>query len=235
MYSLNLVWCEMELMTIVSGVVVLALAYALWVWWRDGRSLELSCERIRHRLRSALGVISRDDMRVMQEHLQHLKQQVETRLTSLEATDKFSTQLQYVSKEIDRRLTQLEMSESSKKYSKTACFQRPRSIVRIGFRLTLSDALWTHLGISRVEDIEDSLIDSVLQGPFCPVCLKRWVGRDRSKSSMEIPAQCRHCGVSWDRQGTLDLPISLVELKRRIYDKLDEEYRANGNIRPHDY
>jgi hypothetical protein len=225
----------MELMIIVSGIVVLALAYALWVWWKDGRSLEPSCERIRHRLRSALGVISRDEMRVMQEHLQHLKQQSETRLTSLEGSVKFSTQLQYVSKEIDRRLTQLEMSEGAKKNSETACFQRPRSIVHFGLRWTISDALWAYLGISSVEDIEDSLIDSVLQGPFCPVCLKRWVGRDRSKNSREVPAQCRHCGVSWDRQGTVDLPISLVELKRKVYDKLDEEYRADGTIRPYDY
>ena len=225
----------MELMTILSGVVVLVLGYALWVWWKDGRSLEPCCDRIRHRLRSALGVISRDDMRVMQKHLQHLKQQSETRLTSLEATVKFSAQLQYVSKDIDRRLTQLEMSEGSKKYSETACFERPRSIVRFGLRLTLSDALWAHLGISRVEDIEDSLIVSLLQGPFCPVCLKRWGGRGRSKNSMEVPAQCRHCGVSWDCQGTVNLPISLVELKRRIYDKLDEEYRAGGTIRPYDY
>ena len=228
-------YCEMDLMLIVSGAVVLVLAYALWVWWKDGRSLEPACDRIRHRLRSALGVISRDEMRAMQEHLQHLKQQSETRLTSLEATVKFSTQLQYVSKEIDRRLTQLEMSEGSKKYSETPCFQRPRSIVRFGLRLTLSDALWAHLGISRVEDIEVSLIDSVLQGPFCPVCLKRWVGRDRSKNSMEVPAQCRHCGVSWDCRGTIDVPISLVELKRQVYDKLDKEYRAGGTIRPYDY
>ena len=171
-------------------------------------------------------------MRVMQEQLQHLKQQAETRLTSLEATAKFSTQLQYVSKEIDRRLTQLEMTEDAKKDSETACFQRPRSIVRFGLRLTLSDALWAHLGISRVEDIEDSLIDSMLQGPFCPVCLKRCVARDRSKNAMEVPAQCRHCAVSWDRQGMVGLPISLVQLKRGVYDKLDEEYRAGGTIQP---
>ena len=222
-------------MTIVSGVVVLVLAYALWIWWNDGKTWQPFCGRVRHRIRSALGVVSRDEMSVMQQHFQHIEQEWESRVTKLEATVKFSTQLQYVSKEIDRRLTQLEMSEGSKKYSETACFQRPRSIVRFGLRLTLSDALWAHLGISRVEDIEDSLIDSVLQGPFCPVCLKRWVGRDRSKNSMEVPAQCRHCGVSWDRQGTVDLPISLVELKRKVYDKLDEEYRAGGNIRPYDY
>ena len=235
MNALNFVWCEMELIAIVSGVVVLLLAYTLWVWWKDGRSLEPSCDRIRHRLRSALGVISRDEMTVMQEHLQYLKKQSETRLSSLEGAGKFSTQLQYVSKEIDRRLTQLEMSEDAKKYSGTTCSQRPRSIVRFGLRLTLSDALWAHLGISRVEDIEDSLIDSLLQGPFCPVCLKRWVARDRSKNSMEVPAQCRHCGVSWDRQGSVDLSIALVELKRRVYAKLDEEYRAGGTIRPYDY
>jgi hypothetical protein len=81
----------------------------------------------------------------MQEHLQHMKQQSETRLTSLETTVKFSTQLQYVSKEINRRLTQLEMSEDSKNHSETACFQRPRSIVRFGLRLTLSDSLCSGL------------------------------------------------------------------------------------------
>ncbi|UCH90477.1 MAG: hypothetical protein JSU60_05000, partial [Nitrospirota bacterium] len=129
----------------------------------------------------------------------------------------------------------LEMAEGSKAYSKTDGFQRPRSIVRFGLRLTLSDTLWAHLGNSRVEDIEDFLIDSLLQGPFCPVCLKRWVGRDRSKNAMEVPGQCRHCGFSWDRQGTVGLPISLVQLKRRVYEKLDEEYRAGGTIRPYDY
>jgi len=31
------------------------------------------------------------------------------------------------------------------------------------------------------------------------------------------------------------VPISLVELKRQVYDKLDKEYRAGGTIRPYDY
>jgi hypothetical protein len=38
-----------------------------------------------------------------------------------------------------------------------------------------------------------------------------------------------------DLQGMVDLPISLVELKRRVYEKLDEEYRASGTIQPYDY
>ena len=224
----------MELITIVSGFVVLVLACSLWIWRKDGKSLRPFCDRIRHRIRSALRVVSRDDMKVTQDHLQYLEQQCETRLTRVEATTKFSNQLQYFSQEVHRRLTQLETSESRKMSSESGPCQRPRSIVRFGFRLTLGDALWAHLGNRKVEDIEDHLIDRVIQGPFCPVCLKWLVGRDRTKSSTEVPAQCRHCGFSWDPQGAVDLPISLGDLKRQVYDTLDQEYRAGGTIQPYE-
>jgi len=223
----------MDVMTIVSVGAVLVLAYALWIWWKDGRSLHPFSERVCDRIRSALGVVSRDEVSVMHEQLQRIEQQWEPRLTRVEATTTFPSQLQHVSKEIERRLTNLERSDGPKQPSAIGRILRPRSIVRFGLRVTLSDGLWAHLGISRVEDIEDHLIDSLLQGPFCPVCLKRVVGRGRDKPSAVVPAQCRHCGVSWDSRGTLDSPLPLVALKRQVYDKLDQEYRESETIQPY--
>jgi hypothetical protein len=213
----------MELMTIVSGVVALVLAYALWIWWKDGKTWQPFCGRVRYRIRSAIGVVSQDEMSLMQKHFQRKEQEWESRVTKLEATAKFSNQLQYVSKEIERRLTQLEQSEDPNKSSEDiGQALQPRSIVRLGVRVTLSDVLWAHLGTEHVDEIEDHLIDSMVQGPFCPVCLKRVVA--------EVPAQCRYCGVSWDCQGTVDYPLSLIDLKRQVYKELDQEYRAGGRI-----
>ena len=86
-------------MSIVSGFVVLVLACGLWIWRNDGRSFQPFCDRVRYRIRSALGVVSRDEIHVMQERLQHKEQQLENRLTRVEGTTKFSNQLQYFSKE----------------------------------------------------------------------------------------------------------------------------------------
>lgn len=221
----------MELMTVVTGVVVVVLAYALWVWWNDGKTWQPFFGRARRRIRSALGVVSRDEMSRMQEHFQHREQQWESRVIKLEATTKFSHQLQYVSKEIERRLTRLEQSKDpNMSLEDIGRVLQPRSIVRFGVRLTLSDVLWSHLGTERVDEIEDHLIDAMVQGPFCPVCLKRVIGRDRSKKITEVPEQCRYCGISWDCQGSVDYPLSLINLKRQVYENLDQEYRAGRRI-----
>jgi len=219
-------------MTVASGLIVFVLAYALWVWWRDGKTWEPLCMRVRRGIRSALGAVSRDEMRAMWDHFQNREQQWESRLTKLEATTKFSTQLQYVSKEMERRLTQLEQSESlaSHSYELPGPILPSRSIVRLGVRVTLSDRLWTYLGTERADEIEDHLIDTMVQGPFCPVCLKRVSARDRRKKIAEVPAQCRYCGVSWECQETVDYPLSLIDLKRKIYQQLDKEYRAGGKM-----
>lgn len=216
----------MELLTVISGVAVLVLAYALWVWWRDGRTWQPFCGRIRLRMHSALGVVSREEMEVVQKNFEAKEQQWETRITRLEATTKFSNHLQYVSSGLERRLTKLELSERpTSLWGKQV--EPPRSLVRLGVRVTLSDAFWENLGTQRVEQIEDQLIDHLIQGPFCPFCLKRCVRRDRARHSAEIPVQCRHCGTSWDGQGT-SYPISTIELKRKVYEQLDQEYRAGG-------
>ena len=221
----------MELMTVVSMIVVLVLVYALWVWWKDGNTWEPWCGRIRHRIRTALGAVSRDEMRVMQEHLKNRDHQWEARLAKVETAAKFSHQLQYVTKEIDGRLTKLEQSEDpSQSPEKSGPIVMPRSLVRLGVRVTLSDGLWAHLGTEHVDEIEDHLIEAMVQGPFCPVCLKRVAGRDRHKKLAEVSAQCWHCGVSWDSPESVEYPISAIDLKRLVYEHLDQEYRAGKTM-----
>jgi len=217
-------------MAIVSGVIVLVLLCSLWIWLKDGQSFRPFRDRFRHGIRSALGVVSRDEMKVLQGRLLHMEQQLGSRLTRVEGNTNFSNQLQSVSKEIERRLAQLEKSENSTESSVSSRIQQPRSIVRLGLRFTLSGALWAHLGIRGMEEIDDQLIDTLIQGPFCPVCLKWLVGRHQEKHSAEVPAHCRHCGVSWERQEAM----SLVELKRQVYSALDQEYRACGIIQPYE-
>ncbi len=187
--------------------------------------------RVRSRIRDLLGVVSQDQMNGMQKHFQQKEQAWENRLTKLEATAKFSNQFHMVSKGMDFRLAQLEQSAAAGKSSNCpGPFPKPRSLVRLGVRVTLSDGFWSHVGTDCVDEIDDHLIETLIQGPFCPVCLKRVVARDRHKNPSEIPIECRYCGVSWDDQGTFGYPLPLLEFKRRVYEKLDHEYRAGGRI-----
>ena len=221
----------MDVVTVVSAVVVLGLAYPLWIWWKDGKTCQPFCRRVGQRIRSALGVVSQDELSVLQQHVQRKEQQWENRVSKLETAAKFSNQLQYVSKEIEQRLTELEQSDNpNKAVEKNRSVQPPRSVVRLGVRVTLSDNLWPHLGVEGVNEMEDDLIDSMVQGPFCPVCLKRVVRRDANKQLAEVPEQCRYCGISWDCQGKVEYPLPIMDLKRQVYQQLDREYRAGVRL-----
>ena len=220
----------MDMMTVLSGLVALVLTYTLWVWWKDGRTWKPLCGRVRGRIPAALGVVSRDEMRMMKEYLQDREQQLENRVRKVETTAKFSHQLHDVLKEKERRVARLERSEGPQVSSETRNSPRPRSLVRLGVLVTLSDGLWDHLGTDAVADMEDHLIDAIVQGPFCQVCLRRVVRRDRHKKIAEVLAHCRYCGISWDSPQTVEYPLSLINLKRQVYQQLDEDYRAGKTI-----
>jgi len=224
----------MDVMNFVFMTAAFVLASALWIWWKDERSFHPFREKVCERIRLALGIVSRDELTKIHKQLQGLEQHWESILAKIEATATVSNRPEHVPKDIERRLPNLERSDVPQPSSVTGRVQGPRSIVRAGLRVTLSDALWGNLGIIRVEDVEDPLIDSLLQGPFCPVCLKKAVGRVRDKHSAMVPVHCRHCGVSWDRQGTLDAYLPLVAWKRQVYDALDQEYRVRGIIQPYE-
>ncbi len=214
-----------------TGVILLLLAYIFWIWWKDGKTWKPFYDRVCRRIRSGIGVVSREEMRALHEHFLQKEQEWERRVTKLEANVRLTNKLKYASKEMEPGLPQIEQFEFPARFTgHVGQVLQPRSIVRLGVRLTLSDLLWDHLGSERVDEIDDHVIDSMVQGPFCPVCLKRIVGRDRHNKRVEVPAQCRSCGISWDSQGTVTFPLSLIDLKRQVYVLLDQEYRAGERI-----
>jgi len=225
----------MDVTSIVLLSLAIFLAGGLWVWWKDGRSLQPFLERLRRRLRQGLGAANMEDVRHMREHLQEREHEMEARLTTLETATKFSAQHLLLSKDIDRRLVQLESSDLPHEPSEKRSAPRPRSIVRYGLRFTLNDGIWEHLGSTTVADVDQTFVGVMVQGPFCVACLKRLMSRDQVHLSHEVPAQCRHCGRTWSCENTLDSPLSLIDLKQRIFEDLNQEYHTLGKIQPYNY
>ncbi len=221
----------MELIDIIFGVIALALGYGFWVWWKDGKSLRPFLQRVCLWIRSTVGAVSQEEMRMLRQQVKGMEQQWEAKLKKLERSIQMSSPLQSVSKEPDQHLTGFEAQKHLELCVEEAG-ARPRSIVRFGLRLTVGDALWSHLGVSAIDVVEDRIIETMLQGPFCPICLKRVFVRNRSNYSESMPSHCRHCGVSWDNQGFVDGESSLLDMKRQVYAQLDQEYRTTGKIQP---
>ena len=153
---------------------------------KDGHSLKPLYGRVGLRIRTVLGVVSRDEMRGMQEYVKDKMQQMDNRLRKVEITAKFSHQLHDISKEMEQRVARLEGSEGPQVSRDPWSRPRPRSLIRLGVLVTLSDKIWNHLGMDTVDNMDDHLIDTMVQGPFCPVCLKRVAGRDRHKKNAEV-------------------------------------------------
>lgn len=220
----------MELDLWVMWIAVIALAFILWFWWNRGLSLRKIWISLRNQIRSGFGVVGVDELEAVQHDLRHLEQQMHSRLSHLEALVKFSPHFQEHHHEIRQSFLPSAPSNTTTSPMPSTS-SRPRTIVWGGLRFTLSDSLWSHTGVISGEDVglNDSHIQNMVQGPFCRVCLKRLVGRATDPAA-EIPAQCRHCGVSWSRQTPDALRISLVDLKRQVYLSLVQEFRTGGSV-----
>ena len=218
----------MELTSIVLWAVMAFLGYRFWIWWKTNRSFQQILDQLRNRIRFGLRVGSVKELEAVQDNFLRLERQVHARLSYLKTEGKSSHPLQTSPPEIAPLFVPFGQPGDSIS-SMNASFSRPRSIVRNGLRFTLSDSIWSHMGVARREDIEDGQVQAMVQGPFCGACLKRLVGRDRVYAA-EVPAQCRHCGFSWSKQEFDSLTISLLELKRQVYDNLDRELRTNRKV-----
>ncbi len=209
------------------GVVTL-LGYVLWILWKANGVFQQILDQLRYRIRSGLRVASVNELEVVQENLLRLEEHVHVQMASLNTKEKFSPQLQKCPQTMDPSFVRLEQSGDSTIVMDVP-LPRPRSIVWNGLRFTLSDSLWAHMGVMPRKKAEDGQIQALVHGPFCRVCLKRLVERDRVYAA-EVPGQCRHCGVSWSNQEFDRLPISLVDLKRKVYDSLDRKLRTSRGV-----
>lgn len=220
----------MELDLLAMWIAVIFLAFILWFLWKRGLAFQQIWISLRNQIRSGLGVIGVDELEIVQHNLRHLEQQMYNRLSHFEALVKFSPHFQEHHHEIRQPLLPSASSHNTTSPAHGTS-SKPRSIVRSGLRFTLSDSLWSHMGTISGEDVgvDDSHIQAMVQGPFCRMCLKRLVGRT-TDPTVEIPALCRHCGVSWSRQTPDALRISLVDLKRQVYLSLVQEFRTGRSV-----
>ena len=96
----------------------------------------------------------------------------------------------------------------------------------MGLRFTLSDSFWLQMKVVPKEDMEDDQVQAMVQGPFCRVCLKRLVVRDRLQVAV-VPAQCQNCGWSWSMHDSEQPSMPVSDLKRMVYDMFNQNVRAS--------
>jgi hypothetical protein len=203
--------------------VVALLGYRLWVLRKTYGSFRHILEQFPARIRSGLGVVGDRELKDIQEKFFRLEQQVHARKVSVTTAEKFSHQFREYLQEVESP------EPSDKSFSAMdGSVPRPRSIMWKGLRFTLSDSIWLQMGVVPKEDIEDDQVQAMVQGPFCRVCLKRLVGRDRVQVA-EVPAQCHNCGLSWSIESD-NRSMPLGDLKRMVYDMLARKVRTSRDV-----
>jgi hypothetical protein len=202
--------------------------YRLWVRLKAKILCLPVLENLRYRIRSALRVASAHELEAIQEKLLRLEEQIPARQAHLSPVKEFSPQREKYPQIIPSPVVPFDPSVSCTSKMEELV-TRSRSIVWSDLRFTLSDSIWLHVGVTPGEDLDDSQVQSMVQGPFCRGCLKRLVGRNRVLAD-EVPAQCHHCGLSWRNLGSHRLSIMLLDLKRQVYDNLDRKLRTSPKL-----
>ncbi len=219
----------MDSSSLMIGIVVLLFVGGLWLWKYRTDSVQRWRENVSANIRSKIGAGSQKELMRLDQHVKSLEQTLEGRVRALESEALLSHQLQEHSRIIDRRLEQLEHSEPSYHEGHIEEGSRPRSIIRHGLRFTLSDILWSYVGVKTMQDIGEGQVLSLIQGPFCRMCLKKMVSRHRGQTDTAIPRQCRFCGVPWNYPDSEDIPPTEARLKGEVYEYLDRQRRVLRN------
>lgn len=215
-------------MFILLWALVALLGYLLWVLLKKLGTFHHIFEQLPQWIRSGLGVVGIKDLKDIQEKIFGLKQEICVREVSVTTADKLPAQFQECTEEVGLPVDRLELFDDSLSVIDGPA-SRPRSIMWNGLRFSLSDSIWLRMGVVPKEDVEDSQVQVMVQGPFCRACLRRLVGRNGVQIAV-VPAQCHNCGLSWSKHEFVCSAILLNDLKRMVYDMLDRKVRANQNV-----
>ena len=209
------------------GVVLL-----FWLWARTKRNSAPGgrWDKVKGKIRAWVGAVSEEDFIKGEERLERLSRELTARLSSVERGLTHQDQLEDLAVDLRRRLHRLEQS-SSQEFSEPHTDRPviPRSVLRLGVRITLADVIWKELGIVQPWDISDHPLDIIFQGPFCRNCLRSLVSMALVEGERSVRYQCRHCLLSW-RVDPTTTAIPLRQFKRELYALLDAEYRKTGAI-----
>ncbi|MDX1410756.1 MAG: hypothetical protein R3351_01240 [Nitrospirales bacterium] len=212
--------------------LTVGVVFVLWLWARTKRHAgpESMGGKIKGKIRSWLGAVGQDDFVKGEERIERLEQEMTTRLTNVERGLTHQDRIEDLAVDLRRRLHLVEQS-SSKEPSEAHATQQaiPRSVLRLGLRMTLTDLIWKELGIVQPWDLSDQQLHQVFQGPFCRNCLRSLIVSKPVDGERVVRHQCRHCLLSWRVDPTTPT-IPLGRLKRELYEMLDAEYRKTGAI-----
>ena len=220
--GVNLSWVLVGLI----GFIVVFIA------WRRARSRspdDGALAYLKRKIRLWMGTPAQEDLIKLGTRLAGVHQELSSRLAKIESSLSNQGHLEELTIDVRRRLARLETIREDVREGQSGQPVVSGSIQRLGVRMTLTDLIWGELGIVSPGDLSDQQINKVLQGPFCRNCLRSLIISQRDTSNPEARSQCRHCLLTW-RWDPHSSTVSVVQLKREIYQGLFEEYRKTGRI-----
>ena len=215
-----------------AGIVVLVLLIWMWARAKHGTAHESMSVTVKRRIRKWLNAADQEEFNLGERRGEARYKELAARMESVESGLAHQDRLDEWAADLRRHLRRLEelpSQEVTDHQTRQQCVV-PRSVLRLGVRVTLTDLIWKGLGIVQPWDLPDHRIDKVLQGPFCRNCLRSLVtSDDHIEGVRSVRHQCRHCSLSW-RADPDSSTVSLLQFKRELYELLDTEYRRNGTI-----
>ena len=214
--------------------LTIGLILLFWLWVRAKRNPDSGTlgTKIQWKLRSWLGAVSQEDFVKGEDRLESLHRELTTRLTNVERGLTHQDRLEDLAVDLRRRLHRLEQHPLSLQEPPDSLADHriiPRSVLRLGIRMTLTDLIWKELGIVLPSDLPNQRLERVFQGPFCRNCLRSLVVPELVDGERSVRYQCRHCLLSW-RMDPAAPTMPLRQLKKELYELLDAEYRKTGAI-----
>ena len=211
------------LIVFVVGVCV------VWFWkkgCRENGSSSLSgCATLKSQVRQWFRAADQEELSTLRHQLEVQCAELESRLDRMGVTLAQQGRLESWASEVNGRLSQLELSKVPHQEQEESHHVFTKSLLCLGMRVTLMDQLWHELGIVNPQDVQDSEIHKWIQGPFCRNCLRSLVLHGEKEHEKSVRTQCRYCSLSWREASTV--PLSLLRVKREVYEYLDATYRSS--------
>ena len=213
---------------IVSAIFFIGLITMVWLWKKkDGTTIKRVGKTFQGFLRWSLEAASSKDLEEIQFRLNRFHDQAEIRLRALETLKPHidSADINFGKPHSPVSILQDDHPPflSSQKTPSSA----QQTIFCLNLRFTLNELLWTYAGRTSNELLGDEQLSSMIQGPFCPRCLKRVVGRDEENQTTPLPNKCRFCGQWWANPDIDNKEhLQIKDMKRWVYNQIDQEMRT---------
>ncbi len=206
----------------------------VWFWKKkcgeNGDSRRTGSATLKKQVRLWLQTADQEELNILRQQLEVQRAELESRLDRLDVTLFQQGRLESWASEVNGRLSQLEVSKVSHQEKEGSPQVFTKSILCLGMRVTLMDQLWHELGIVNPQDVQDPQIHKWIQGPFCRNCLRSLVVHGDKEHEKTVRTQCRYCSLSWREASTVSL--SLLRVKREVYEYLDVAYRSSRESKP---